>query len=36
VGGLYEVTPDDQPIMGRVAAIDGLYVWGSTTSSESA
>ena len=24
--GLYEVTPDDQPILGRVPAVDGLYV----------
>lgn len=24
--GLYEVTPDDQPIIGRVPAVDGLSV----------
>ncbi len=24
--GLYEVTPDDQPILGRVPGVDGLYV----------
>jgi len=24
--GLYEVTPDDQPIIGRIETIDGLYI----------
>jgi sarcosine oxidase subunit beta len=24
--GLYEVTPDDQPILGAMPAVDGLYV----------
>lgn len=24
--GLYEVTPDDQPIMGRLPGVDGLYI----------
>lgn len=24
--GLYEVTPDDQPILGRIPSVDGLYI----------